>query len=514
MAVVFSLNEIDTQVKKDIQKELTMIPVDPYEAKITSWGRKPTYSAPKVSVQMYTVDTETKTVRLPFNTAMIRMGEKPNRHKKYPKLCEKGPPKFSATLRPYQIPIVEEALQQLKTNCTTTLGLPPASGKTIMGAYLGGKVNGVILTLVHRVKIGKAHVKTFKICYPKLAKMIWFVDEFEAEEGIPDIKRCTISGDENELCGKCDGCTQEYIIPAIIICMNDRISKIPHRIRAAVKVLIVDEAHLFCTPCKVECLLCTEPQYVIAETATLNRKNGMASMIKTIVGEEGVFRIPDKPHRVYRIKTGIKVELTKGARGTDFTDLTKKLIENGERNLQVVNCILCNPHRKIIIMVRYKAAIPILVRLLQEVNIEAATLFGNKEEYSDSHVLIGTIPKMGVGFDEANSCTDFKGRPSDLMILLTSLADQDLYEQVKGRVMRSDDPVLFYFEDKLSIVKKHIDNVVDWIEQTKGVVIDFPYDEGNMGIANMEYTADGEGMEVPIVVEKKKKKKIVVKSSA
>jgi len=509
MAVVFSLDEIDTEVKKDIQKELTLIPVDPYEKKRGAWGRKPAYSAPQISVQMYLVDIETRTVRIPFHVAMQRMGEKPNRHKKYPKLSKKGPPKFCAQLRDYQIPIVDEALQQMKDNCTTTLGLPPASGKTIMGACLAGKANGVIMVLVHRKKIGLAWVKTFQTCFPSLAKMIWFIGEFEAEEGIVANKICI--KDNDNPCEECKGCLEEdYIIPAIIICMDGRINQIPHRVRQSVKTLIVDEAHLFCTPGRVECLLCTEPQFIIAESATLNRANGMASMIKSMVGEEGVFRIPDKPHRVYRIKTGIKVELVKGKRGTDFTDLTKKLLQHGERNLMVLNCVLCNPHRKIIIMVRYNEHIPILVMLLKEVGIEAATLYGNKEEYSDSHVLIGNIPKMGVGFDEANSCSDFQGRPSDLMILLTSLADQDLYEQVKGRVMRSDDPVLFYFEDKLSIVKKHIDNRVEWIEQTKGTVIDFPYEEGSMGIANMKYNKNGNGVEVPIV--KKKKKKVIVKT--
>ena len=158
-------------------------------------------------------------------------------------------------------------------------------------------------------------------------------------------------------------------------------------------------------------------------------------------------------------------------------------------------------------MVRFKNHVPILQNMLIEEGIKVDTLFGSKEEYHDSDVLIGTIPKMGVGFDEANSCEDYKGRPSDLLILMTSIADQDCYEQVKGRVMRSDDPVVFYLEDHMKIIKRHIDDIEDWIKRTKGEVIELSYEEGEMFIPNMKYV-NGIGVEVPL---KKKKKKIIIK---
>lgn len=511
MAVVFSLDEIDPEVKLDLLKQLTLIPIDKYVQQQKMWGKKDIkHTTPAIPVQMFIPDAATRTVRIPFHVAMERMKEKPNRHKNFPKLCSDGPPKFHGELRDYQKEVVAECLDQLKHNATTTLGLPPGWGKTIAGVYLAVKANGVILILVHREAIGDAWVTTFKNCFPQLVDLIWFVGKFKNKRGIPAIKQCknptppTVREGKETLCGECKGCLHEELIPGIIICMDGRIDQMSQIVKDSVMVTIVDEAHLFCTPSRVECLLCTEPKFVIAETATLNRSNGMASMIKSIVGEEGVFRIPNKPHRVYRIKTGVKVTIEKGPRGANFGDLTHKLINHEERNRQAVDCVVSNKHRKIIIMTRFKEHIPILVGMLEEQHIKVATLYGNQKTYSDSHVLIGTIPKMGVGFDEKNACADFQGRPSDLMLLMTSIAEQDLYSQVFGRVMRSNDPVLFYFEDNIGLVKRHVTNILPWVEETKGTIYELEYEEGQMGIPNIDYSSG-----IGVVV--KSKPKIVIK---
>ena len=261
MAVVFSLDDISHKVQEELVKELTLIPVDPYLEKQKSWGKIIKYTPPVKSVSMYVGSASTREIRLPFHIAMKRMGIKPNRDKIFPKLCSKGPPKFMTELRDYQIPVAEECLQNLKDNCTTTLGLPPAWGKTIVGAYLAGKANGVIMVLTHRKKIAQAWVKTFKLCFPQLAKAIWFVGEDDNEEGIVASKICKNPSEDGQACGECKGCNEEdYIIPAIIICMDERIHKIEKRILYSVAVTIVDEAHLFCTPSRVKCLLSTEPE--------------------------------------------------------------------------------------------------------------------------------------------------------------------------------------------------------------------------------------------------------------
>ena len=172
----------------------------------------------------------------------------------------------------------------------------------------------------------------------------------------------------------------------------------------------------------------------------------------------------------------------------------------------ILDCIKCNMHRKIMILTPQKEHVEILFKLLHENGIDVATLYKNQRNYDDSHVLIGTIPKMGTGFDEKNACHNFKGRESDLLFLVTSIAitkiegsemgDISLFEQVRGRIMRSNDPAVFYFEDDLDIVKRHVKGCLPWVEITKGTHYDFPYDEGEMFIPDMEYNSDDEGEEV------------------
>lgn len=495
MAVVFKLEEISLETKRELLNELTLVPKDPYQEKMKRWGQQTGRSAPAIPVQMFVVDSETKTVRIPFHCAMQRMGVKPNRNKIYPRLSENGPPKFHATLREYQKKPIAEAYAQLQKNSTTTLGLYTGWGKTMAGVYLAAKANGVIMVLSHRGIIADSWVTTVEICLPQLVDSLCYVGKFEAKREIPIPRKCEQPTPAETACGLCQGCTgPQLTTPSIIICLDGRIHKVPKHVREAVMVTIIDEADLFCTPERVECLLSTEPKFVIAETATLTRPDGMESMIYSLVGKEGVFREPEKPYRIYRIKTGIKVPLTQGKRGLDFNDMTKKLIHSDERNQQAVDCVVCNPHRKVIIFVRQKEHIPLLGELLKAKGIEYATLFGNQSTYKDSRVLIGTIPKMGVGFDEKNACPDFQGRTSDLLILLTSIAELKVFIQVKGR-LRCNDPVVFYFEDNLAVVKKHIRATLDYVTRTKGEVYDFPYAEGEMFIPNLDYSS-GEAVEV------------------
>lgn len=488
MSVKFNLSDLSPEVKKSIREELTIIPLDPYVENLKKWGRAVTSTNFTPPVLMFLVNAEEKTVKLPFNSAMTRMGTFPNRDKEYPKICESGIPEFHAKLKDYQIQPAREALQQLKKNSTTTLGLPPGWGKTILGAWLAGKANGPVIVFSHRMPICEAWVNTFKLCYPQYSDSIWLVGENEIKEGVR---------------------VGENIIPRFIICMDGRIGQLPEHIKTAVCVTIIDEAHLFCTPSRVECLLCTEPKYVIAETATLVRGDGMHKMIECIVGKEGVFRKPNKPYRVYLLDTGVQIELKQGTRGLDFGNLTKDLITHEERNNQILNIIQSNMHRKIMIMTRQKNHVQLLKRLLEENNISVATLYGSQKNYSDSHVLIGTIPKMGTGFDEKNSCHDFKGFESNLMLLVTSIKDQQLFDQIKGRIMRASDPVLMYFRDNITVVKSHIRNITPWIEETNGTVYKIKYKQDEIFVPDMDYTSGG-----AVLVPPKKKKLVILNKKA
>ena len=163
------------------------------------------------------------------------------------------------------------------------------------------------------------------------------------------------------------------------------------------------------------------------------------------------------------------------------------------------------------ILCRRVAHVIILKALLESFGVKVATLYGNQKNYSDSEVLIGTLDKMGVGFDEKNECDDFQGRESDLLILVTSIASLALFIQAKGRVSRAADNAVFYLVDDMDIPKNHFSGSSKWIKETKGVIHVMKYKKGKMGIHSIDYSGS---QPVIIPAPEPKRKKIRIKISS
>ena len=387
------------------------------------------------------------TIRLPFRFACSLFKRIVNHDRVYPRVTVNNfePLKFEATLREYQVQPALEAYEQLKTWGSTTLKLPPGFGKTMIGAWLWCLTSSVCAVLVVQQPLLKQWKKTFDIAAPTLSRSIWIVGE--------------------------DPPPGPNVIPAIIICMNQRTSQIPSYIKDAVACLIIDEAHCFCTPERVDALLAFTPKYVIAETATLERDDGMEKMIHSICGEHSVYRAPTTQYSVLKLDTSIAVEEKRNRYGVDFSDLCTRLCALPERNNIIVNIVKRNPHRKFMILTRLADHVTLLNMLITQIGIQCATLYRNQKTYSDSPVLIGTIPKIGTGFDEANACEDFGGIQSDTLILANSIKKNTVFEQVRGRIMRSSSPIVIYLVDRNSVCKRHFRETVPWIESTQGTII-------------------------------------------
>jgi hypothetical protein len=259
--------------------------------------------------------------------------------------------------------------------------------------------------------------------------------------------------------------------------MNERWGKIPLQWRDNVGVTVVDEAHQFCTRDNVLCLLSTQPKYLILLSATLHREtDSMERMVQSMAGTHGVFRDPDTPYFLYRLNTGIEEREERNARGLDSQKLYKSLCENVDRNNLIVRILELNRHRKFMLLTKTHQHVNTLSSLLKEKNLQHDTLYGNKRSYHDSFCLIGTMPKMGTGFDEARACEDFQGHESNVIIFCCSVKQKGLFEQVKGRVMRCAakgiKPVVIWLNDKNKMTKTHFYGLHDWIVRTQGEVIE------------------------------------------
>lgn len=378
--------------------------------------------------------------------------------KKIHPYCEK--------LRDDKFEPLSQAKKHLDKFRTTSIKLPPGYGKTIFGAALSWIKANITLVLIETKTLIPQHYNSFINAAPSLEKHIWRV----GLEKMP----------EN---------------PYVIICMEERMNQIPSEIIDNVGTLIIDEAHKMCTPSRIEPLLRCRPKNIIILTATLGRKDKRHNIIYAIAGTHSIFKISNKKHRVCIYDTQIKIPVTQGRYGPDFSALQNDLYENHEYNKSIIDFILNNLHRKFIVLVSLTRHVKKLVEMAREKNIECDYLCDTKNSYSDSKVLFGTFSKIGTGFDEANFCPDFKGKKSDTLIIACSISakitvknvpkgedfssyytDDEIseisrIEQIRGRVMRSDDPCIVYFSVNHPTHKKHIRGFLQWVPIVNGTII-------------------------------------------
>ena len=143
-----------------------------------------------------------------------------------------------------------------------------------------------------------------------------------------------------------------------------------------------------------------------------------------------------------------------------------------KRNKIIVDILKANKDRKTIVACSRTGHCKTLHNLLEQENIESAELYGTKKNYQTKNILIGTGSKMGVGFDEANFCDDYDGRASDLLLMCYTFASWAPFEQVRGRGLRSDNPIVVVFNDNNNMTKKHIRKMKKWAKESNGEIID------------------------------------------
>jgi superfamily II DNA or RNA helicase len=338
-------------------------------------------------------------------------------------------------------------MEHLLSIGTTTLGAPPGAGKTLMSAWLASQLGGLVLVLSPLTLVQRGWIATFE---QYTDAKIWHND---GKSSIPS--NCNV-----------------------VLSMNTMFQKIPSEILSMVQTLIIDEAHMFCTPDRIHCLLGTTPKYIIACTATPHRSDEMQTIMHAVCGTHGIFIKPTKQYTVYKLLTGIEVEVEKTRSGyTNWPKLVKDLSDNADRNNIILNLVISNPTFKIMILTWSREHAHYLNRLFKENNISSDVLAGTKSSYKDSRVLVATFAKSGVGFDEAVVSTDWNGVRLNMMFLVGSTKNADSLCQFVGRIFRAEHPIIIDFVDNNSICKRHWNERKKWYEdpEQNGKVIEFKY---------------------------------------
>lgn len=425
MAYAIPRVNISKEVTKTIREMLTLIP----KQNGTKYGQGEAIEP----VTFYRL--EDGILHLPYLFAASLFQIIPNVDINYPKLGWK----FTGQMLPRQVTVEEEAWKQLSSQGTSTLGLYPGFGKTVLGAGLSGRAGLLTVILVHRDILVGQWKKTFERF---TNAKVWCV----GEKNPPPI---------------CD----------VIICMDTRWSAIPKELRDAVGFLIIDEAHAFCTPGHVACLLAFHPKYILAESATLERDDEMESMIYAICGNHGIYREFDGPFSVIKINTGLKhVRKENVKQGTDWHALVSDSLFCENRNRLIVELVKANTSRTILVLTSMVKHAELVNKMLVDEEISSDFLCGSKKGYKDGKVLVGTVSKIGTGFDQETFCTSYSGSRFDLLILVCSIKKYSVLVQNVGRVFRSENPTIMYLVDDDSIFENHWKISRRWFKKRGGVL--------------------------------------------
>lgn len=350
---------------------------------------------------------------------------------------------FTGTLRDYQIPVEEEAWTHLEKLGTTTLGLRPGFGKTIVSAKLASRIKLLTVVLVNRTILLNQWKYTFET-YTNAR--VWVIDNSSKIPTYYDV----------------------------IICMDTRWHLIPIEIRNLCGILIIDESHLFFTAGHVKCLLAFPVKYIIMNSATLLRDDELHSMGYALCGEHGVFREINQPFTVMKLNTNTKpVRSFNRQGGVDWTALVAATLMDERRNRIIFEVVRRNLQYKILILTALRDHATLLHDGIDKMGITCDYLCGNKKGYIDSNVLVGTCSKIGTGFDPATSCPTYAGRPFDLLILACSMKKYNMMVQNIGRVFRAEMPYVIHLVDDDDIYRNHWLKARRWYVTHGGTVTEY-----------------------------------------
>jgi len=269
----------------------------------------------------------------------------------------------------------------------------------------------------------------------------------------------------------------------VLVSMDTCAGKIPRTFLDSVGFLALDEAHLLCTTGRIGLFFCTRPRYVVACSATLDRTDEMQKIVHRACGTEGIKFGNTVPYKLRRVRTPFVPDTGEGD-NLNWTTVTESLSTNEERNRAIARLAAdltrargegdSTRPRKVLLMTRRADHVEVLENLLRRHGVElVSTMYRSKTTYRDAEVLVATLSKVSVGFDEENACADEIVDRIDTLILCSSIAEAPALIQTFGRVFRSSSPEIYYLVDRLRTIEKHWDLAKRYAAESYGEVSDF-----------------------------------------
>lgn len=355
---------------------------------------------------------------------------------------------FVGEFREYQEDIIEEALDFLKEFCTVTLSLPPGWGKTMASLYLSWKLGLRTIVLLSIKTLLPSWKESISKFLPNFR--VWVVGEKYVKN------------------------------PDIILCMDKRVKKIPEDLLSTIGTLICDEVHLLCSIGRVNKLLSITPKYAIMLSATVKKINGFEQMCYHIAGEHSIYRISTKPYDVHIVDTNFSVDEEHGKDGVKISRMRQEISRNTTSQDIVLNILMMNcNYYKTMCLRMVKEGIPEFVDRVKDCGITCDSMYGNKNNISDVQCYVGTQQKCGTGMDLQtmlkNSRKDpmntyYNPLPVNLVLYEQTTPNEDIYEQGRGRAMRSDNPVVIILRYLNKASQRHVRELLPWLKKTNATV--------------------------------------------
>jgi len=472
MSIVIKLSDLTPAQIEHISNDLKV------HEKQKFFGKKKNYYAQQnnikddIDLTFYHGSGDNSYVRIPYNFAINLLGYNPQRqiwarHNEYPV-------KFKGQLKDYQREICAAAGKHLEVNNTAILNVFASAGKTIMATYLACKTTYLRMIVYPGPSLGEQWLGTIN----KFTTRNMFYNSNNSNSNNNN-DLFNMNNNNNDLFNMNkvdDGPARTWTVGDkfpnhpidFILCPITRVEKIDPRLLSEVGFLIIDEMHLMYTQIRIREILKVSPRYIVACTATLGEKKEITHMM---CGPEYVFMKSKKPFIVYKYYTGITIPEEKNKSDTlDWTKYVKAQTENQIRNEQILGLCVANPNKKICVMGWRKEHAHQLADMLRSIGQSVDVMAGNVDKCQDTHILCGTISKMGTGYDEENKRINFKGQRIDLLIMIGTMANEVLIEQTFGRSFRSEFPSIVMMIDNNKIAHKHWDIIEGWLISRNGSV--------------------------------------------
>jgi superfamily II DNA or RNA helicase len=326
-------------------------------------------------------------------------------------------PKFNANLRHEQVNIFENAKSKLVRDRVVMISCYTGFGKTVTTLALTAFFKLKTLVVVHRICLVDQWKESIR--------------KFLNEENVPILPLC--NPEESD---------ESYL--AIINIAN--INKLQNIEKY--HLVIFDETHLLLSEKRSLNLLKLVPKMLIGLTATPYRPDNLDKAFKLFFGTNYILMKLHKLHFIYEVRTNLKILEKKMYNGKlDWNFVLQQQSENEQRNNLIIKIILKTfPNRNWLVLVKRKIQATILEEKLKHANVSVTTLIGNEREYNrEAQVLIGTVGKIGTGFDHPK-----------LNALILGADMVEFYIQFLGRVMRtSDNPIIIDFVDDHPVLHSH-----------------------------------------------------------